>query len=80
MTYLAKPVVRHHVTLQGAALVVTLAPEGIYYREKGRRTTYGPLAHGYLFQKAVEQHVLGQERDKPKRKLKVNRGLLSHSR
>jgi hypothetical protein len=33
-------------------IIVTLAPEGIYTREKGRRTTYGPIAFSHI-------HTLG---------------------
>jgi hypothetical protein len=45
MTTLTKPVSRLDARND---LIITLAPEGIYVREKGRRTTYGPLAYGAL--------------------------------
>ena len=34
-------------------LVVTLAPEGLYLREKWRRTQYGPLPYGSLYTQAA---------------------------
>ena len=53
MTKLTKPVRRQ---IEQADVVVTLAPEGIYVRQRGKRTTYGPLAYGRLYTQ------LGRER------------------
>jgi hypothetical protein len=44
MTHLTKPVTRSLISVDrrgnGKNLVVTLAPEGIRFREKGRRTSF----------------------------------------
>lgn len=44
-TKLTKPVSRLD---ERDNLIITLAPEGVYVREKGKRTSYGPLAYGAL--------------------------------
>lgn len=46
-------------------LVLTVAEEGIWFREKGRRTAY-LLPHGVAFQRAVDLHV---QRERADRKL-----------
>lgn len=48
MTPLTKSVTRVVLTSDGDTLVVTCAREGLYIREKGRRTEYGPLTYGHL--------------------------------
>lgn len=53
MTHLTKSVRREAHTSYGP-IIITLAPEGIYTREKGRRTTYGPIALGKI-------HTLGAQ-------------------
>jgi hypothetical protein len=52
-TLLTKPVTRTVASAQGAALVVTLALEGVYVRLKGHRTHYGPVTYGALLYEAV---------------------------
>ena len=52
MTRLYKKVARETQAGSYGSVIVTLAPEGIYTREKGRRTTYGPVSFSYL-------HTLG---------------------
>jgi hypothetical protein len=37
-------------------LVLIVTPEGIYYRERGRRTRF-LLPHGFAYQQAVRLHV-----------------------
>ena len=46
-TRIRKPVVRLD---DRNAIVVILAPEGVYTREKGRRTIYGPRSYLALHQ------------------------------
>lgn len=48
MTTLTKPVTRHVYDRGSGDLVVTLTAAGIVIREKGRRTSYGPLGYGAL--------------------------------
>jgi hypothetical protein len=54
MTHVEKKMwVRREVrTVRGAALIVTLAAEGIYLREKGRRTAF-LLPYGVAYQRAA---------------------------
>jgi len=52
MTRLSKQVRREAQAGSYGPIIVTLAPEGIYTREKDRRTTYGPIAFSSL-------HTLG---------------------
>lgn len=47
-------------------LVLVVAPEGIYYREKGRRKRF-LLPHGFAYQQAVKLHVAA-EREARKRR------------
>jgi hypothetical protein len=44
MTRLDKKVRREANGGSYGPIIITLAPEGIYTREKGRRTTYGPIS------------------------------------
>ena len=55
-TRLSKPVRRVVSTLRHGDLVVTLAEEGIYFREPRRRTSF-LLPHGVAFQRAVDIHL-----------------------
>ena len=52
MTRLNHKVAREAQAGSYGSVIVTLAPEGIYTREKGRRTTYGPIAFAHI-------HTLG---------------------
>ena len=54
-TTLSKPVSRA-LSTRHYALVVTIAAEGIYYREKGRRRAF-LLPHGTAFLSAVKLQV-----------------------
>lgn len=56
MIDLNRPVRRRVRTHTGAPLVVTLAPEGLYVRQAGKRTTY-LLPYGVAFVQAVERDV-----------------------
>lgn len=50
-------------TTRGEVLVVALAPEGIWLRERGRRTAF-LLPYGDAFMRAVRLHVDAQRREK----------------
>lgn len=54
--------------------IVTLTPEGIYLREKGRRLTLGPKSYGALWTR------LGWETANAGKVTKVTRGILPLTR
>jgi hypothetical protein len=49
MIAIAKPVRRRVYDAHHGELVVTMRPEGIEVRLKGKRTTYGPVSYGLVF-------------------------------
>ena len=57
--------------------IVRVTAAGLYIREKGRRTTYGPVSWDYIFLKAAQQSVASERSDPPKPKRRVSRGLLT---
>lgn len=63
---------RQPLTRKVGGLVITLTPEGVYTREVGSRTTFGPLPLAWIHQRAA---LAAAESRKPRRK--VSRGLLS---
>ena len=63
-TKLTRPVTRVVDTRRSGEIVVTMTPAGLMFREKGRRTTYGPLDTGALYVLAVRQHVEAEKRAK----------------
>lgn len=54
--------------------VIELRADGLYVREKGRRTWYGPISYGKLLLAGARQYV--EERKKARRKAspRVRRG------
>ena len=56
-TRLHKPVARVVPTRRDGDLVITLTVEGIMVREKGRRTSYGPVSYGKLLLDAARMYV-----------------------
>jgi hypothetical protein len=54
-------------TTRGAALVITLAPEGAWLREKGRRTAY-LMPYGVAHQLAVRMAVDAERRERKARR------------
>jgi hypothetical protein len=67
---LTKPVRRKVLTARGTLLVLELTPEGVIYREPGRRTRY-TLPHGVAFVAAVRLHVAAVNAERiARRKLK----------
>ena len=64
MTHVERSQVRREVrTTRGQALVVTLAPEGAWVREKGRRTAY-LMPYGVAYQYAAKMAIDAQRREK----------------
>jgi hypothetical protein len=57
MTRLTKPVRR---LIEG--YVITLAPEGLYLRRHGKRTTFGPLTYSHLELKLGELEARAHRR------------------
>jgi hypothetical protein len=49
MIAIAKPVRRRVFDAHHGELVVTMKPEGLEVRLKGKRTTYGPISYGFVF-------------------------------
>lgn len=63
MTRLTKPVTRKVPSLSYGDLVVTIAEEGVYYRQPRRRQSF-LLPHGAAFQRAVTLHVAREKAEK----------------
>lgn len=67
MTPLGRPVRRAVRARDGEALVVTLAPEGVYIRAPRQRTKYPPIGYGALLLLAARAHVDERRRGKARR-------------
>jgi hypothetical protein len=63
MIDITKPVKRKVLTLAHTPLVVAMAPEGIWLRERGRRTAY-LLPYGQALLEAVRLHIYAEKRRK----------------
>lgn len=80
MTPATKPVTRLTTTLvrdrsRTRQLVVTIAPEGVYYRLKGTRTAYlQPHADGYYHAAKLEGDRVRRERMAERKARKAARG------
>lgn len=61
------PVRREARTARGDAVVVFLRPEGIYLREKGRRTAF-LMPYGVAYQYAAKLAVEAERRERKARK------------
>lgn len=53
-------------------LVLTVAPEGVYYREKGRRKRF-LMPHGLAYQHAVKLHVIAEAAERQQRRKRGRR-------
>lgn len=62
-TRISKPVRRLVPTLHHGPLVVTIAEEGIYFREPRRRKSF-LLPHGVAFQRAVDIDIQRERAEK----------------
>lgn len=76
MTKLSGIVRREVVGEDGKLYVITLTAEGITMREKGRRTTFGPLSYAWLHFRAVSGQVEAERRSIGRAK-RVSRNLLT---
>lgn len=63
-TKLTKPVTRVVSTRRDGDLVITLVDAGVLVREKGRRTTYGPIPYGKLLIDGARMFIEAQKREK----------------
>ena len=63
-TRLTKPVRREVDTRRDGPLIITLTPEGVVIREKGRRLSYPPSADGKLLMDGARLHVQEQKQKK----------------
>ena len=76
-TYLRSNVAREVRAPDGTELIVTLAPAGILIREKGRRTTYGPISYGAILSLGAKQEAEAARKEKADGKpLKVRRSVV----
>lgn len=50
--------------------------EGVYLRQKHKRTEYGPVTWGTILLRGVQAAALAAVEDRPKRAKRVRRGLL----
>ena len=66
MTSLTKKVRREAQGGSYGPIIVTLAPEGIYTREKGRRTQYGPITFSRIHTLGADMRALEIKREKAK--------------
>lgn len=64
MIELQKPVRRIVRDKQRNPLVLTLAPEGVYIREKGRRVEYPPMAYGVILAQCASLFATEQRRSR----------------
>lgn len=56
--------------------VARVTGEGIYMREKGKRTEYGPVSWGAIMLKGAQSAAIQRINDKPIRRKRVSRNLL----
>ena len=73
---MAAPLIRPVSRVIGESIVVTLAREGLYIREHGRRRTYGPLPYGVLLLQAARDYADGVRAARRKPRL-AGRGKLA---
>ena len=64
MTHLYKKVAREAQAGSYGQVIVTLAPEGIYTREKGRRTTYGPITFAHIHTMGAQLRALAVKKER----------------
>lgn len=79
MTTLERRLRRLVQASDGRELVVDIAPEGVYIRERGTRTPYGPVPWGWIHDRAARltAEKARSEREEKKETRKVTRNLLS---
>ncbi|HEX5437163.1 MAG TPA: hypothetical protein VFW98_08385 [Gemmatimonadaceae bacterium] len=74
MTAMSKPVSRE-VIIDGRVYVATFAHAGVTLREKGKRTTYGPVSWGRILLDGARMMADEAIQERHARR-KVSRGLL----
>lgn len=69
MTELKKRVRREAQGGSFGPIIVTLAPEGIYTREKGKRTTYGPISFAHIHLEGARAAAIEKKKQRTKARL-----------
>jgi hypothetical protein len=69
MTSLTKKVRREAHGGSYGPIIVTLAPEGIYTREKGRRTTYGPITFAHIHTEGARLRAVAAKLERARARL-----------
>ena len=75
MTRLTRKLRREVSDLRRGDLVITLAEEGIFMRQKGKRTTYGPISYGLVMLQGEKMaaEALRRERAEKKKLRRITR-------
>lgn len=74
MTTVEKSKVKRDVPSRGYnRLIVTLTPEGLWIREKGRRIAY-LASYGAIYQRAVAEHVASEKKAKKAARIARRKG------
>lgn len=76
MTRLTRNVKREVAGSYHEKLIVTLTADGVAIREKGRRTTYGPLPYPWLYLQGAKQRA--DEVMKARKAARKHRRRLNH--
>lgn len=63
-TRLQRPVKRVVPTRRDGELVITLTSEGVMVRQKGRRTSYGPIPYGKLLLDGARMYIAAEKQRK----------------
>jgi hypothetical protein len=69
VTSLTKKVRREAQGGSFGPIIVTLAPEGIYTREKGKRTTYGPISFAHIHMEGARIRAIEIKHERVKARL-----------
>lgn len=74
----AKPALPHtcEVMADGKLHVARMTPEGVYLREKGKRTEYGPVSWGLILLKGAQSEADASRKERHFTR-RVSRSLLS---
>jgi hypothetical protein len=67
-TKISKPVRREAFAPKWGNLIITMDAAGISIREKGRRTTYGPVPFGVIMMQGAKMKAVEAAREKAARK------------
>lgn len=57
--------------------VAKMTQEGLYIREKGKRTWFGPMSWDFIYRRGAELTAQRDASEKPRRRRLVSRSLLA---